>query len=95
MSEELLPKIRKALPIEGGEKHDNEGFQRMGTILASFYGWDGLALLKVLSAALEDSNFHKESAQVDEMIQEVEEDDGEEEEEDDDEDPTPGVVADE
>jgi len=43
-------------------------------MLAAWAEWDGVALLKVLAYALEDANFHSESAIVEEMIEIIERD---------------------
>ncbi|HEX3147897.1 MAG TPA: hypothetical protein VHR66_07420 [Gemmataceae bacterium] len=40
----------------------------LGVMIAVHFGWNGLAVLKTAAAALEDANFHDESAQVQQML---------------------------
>lgn len=44
----------------------------LGLMLAHYFEWDGLALLKVVYAALEDSNFHTENREIQKMIDAIE-----------------------
>ncbi len=44
----------------------------LGMILARYFEWDGLAILKTAYAALEDSNFHKENLEIEKLIKAVE-----------------------
>lgn len=43
-----------------------------GIMLSQYFEWDGLSLLMVARAALEDANFHSESRVIDEMIKKLE-----------------------
>lgn len=42
-----------------------------GIMLSQYFQWDGLSILEVAQAGLEDANFHKESAAIGEMIEKV------------------------
>lgn len=53
---------------ENWESRKEDG---LGMAIAFHCEWDGLAIMRIFSAALEDANFHTESAQVDEMIEKV------------------------
>lgn len=44
----------------------------LGIALSQWAEWDGLKLLKVLYAALEDSNFHTENESIQAMIDKLE-----------------------
>lgn len=46
--------------------------EALGIAIAHHFHWDGLAILRVAEAALEDANFHTESALVGQMAQELE-----------------------
>jgi len=58
--------------------------QGLGIALAKWSTWDGLEILKVCYAALEDANFHSEAEKIQEMINNIESDNWEMGEEDDD-----------
>jgi hypothetical protein len=45
--------------------------QRLGTDLSKLLKWDGLKILEVAHAALEDANFHSEALKIREMIANV------------------------
>ncbi len=47
------------------EEREDRG---LGAALAAWAGWDGLKLMRVFHAALEEANFHDEAAQVQAMI---------------------------
>lgn len=55
--------------VEGYEASEEEA---LGIALARHFRWDGIALMKMAAAALEDSNYHAEAAKLDEMIEEAE-----------------------
>lgn len=42
--------------------------EAMGLLVSKFFEWDGVAILKSASYALEDANFHTESAVIDELV---------------------------
>ncbi len=42
--------------------------QKLGVELASKLRWDGLGILFVAKAALEDANFHEEASAIDRLI---------------------------
>lgn len=46
--------------------------EALGTMISHYFEWDGLAVLKTLSAALEDANFHKENEVITAMIENLE-----------------------
>lgn len=39
--------------------------EALGLLVAGYFQWDGVAILRTASRALEDANFHKESAVLD------------------------------
>lgn len=43
----------------------------LALLLSHYFEWSGADILKVASLALEDANFHRESSQLDTMIQEI------------------------
>jgi hypothetical protein len=45
--------------------------QGIGLALARWSSWDGLEILKVCYAALEDSNFHSENEKIQELIDSI------------------------
>jgi len=51
---------------ENLEERKKEG---LGIAISIFCEWDGLMIMEIFEAALEDANFHTESAQVSEMIE--------------------------
>jgi len=46
--------------------------QGLGLLIAHYFEWDGLAILKTFFYALEDANFHKESKTIQGMINDLE-----------------------
>ena len=44
----------------------------LGLLIAKYFKWDGLAILKTMYATLEDANFHTENKEVQKMIERVE-----------------------
>jgi len=46
----------------------------LGILIAKYFKWDGLAILKTLYAALEDANFHTENKEIEKLIKRVESD---------------------
>jgi hypothetical protein len=46
--------------------------EALGIVLAQFFEWDGVAVLKTASYALEDANFHTESAVLDDLAAKAE-----------------------
>lgn len=45
--------------------------EALGIAIASFFDWDGVAILEVAVAALEDANFHTEAGLIDDMLTKV------------------------
>lgn len=43
----------------------------LGLMLAHYFEWDGLEILKAAYSALEDSNFHTENRKIDAMIKKL------------------------
>lgn len=41
--------------------------EALGILIAHYFDWDGVAILETAVAALEDANFHTESAALTEM----------------------------
>ena len=46
--------------------------EALGLIVSNYFQWDGLAILKTLSSALEDANFHTENEKIQAIIDELE-----------------------
>jgi len=46
--------------------------EAMGLVIAKFFAWDGLDILRTAQFALEDANFHAESAAVSDMADKIE-----------------------
>ena len=46
--------------------------EALGLIVSHYFKWDGLAILKTLSNALEDANFHTENEIIQAMIDKLE-----------------------
>lgn len=46
--------------------------EALGLLIARFFHWDGLSILRAAQYALEDANFHGESAKVSDMADAVE-----------------------
>ena len=46
--------------------------EALGLIVSNYFQWDGLAILKTLSSALEDANFHSENEKIQAMIDKLE-----------------------
>lgn len=64
-----LERIRKESFVEGYAATDEECF---GLLVSKFCEWNGLAILKIMGYALEDSNFHAINEKVQEWIEGVE-----------------------
>ena len=47
------------------KQRENDG---LGCAIAYYSGWDGLQIMEIFAAALEDANFHGECAKVREWI---------------------------
>lgn len=45
--------------------------EALGIAISVWAEWDGLKIMRVFHAALEDANFHSEASQVDDMIEKV------------------------
>lgn len=65
---ELIEEVKKEsfMPEYQAKVSDQEV---LGIVLSKYFEWDGLKILEVASSGLEDANFHKEAALVDEMIE--------------------------
>ena len=46
--------------------------ETLGIMLAHYFEWDGVAIMRAFSESLEDANFHSETAIVREMIEKYE-----------------------
>ncbi len=46
--------------------------EALGLMISKYFEWDGLAVLKVTYAGLEDSNFHTENQTIEGMIKTLE-----------------------
>lgn len=51
-----------------GDWNDDGVYDAVGQALAYAAGWDGITLMRVLSYALTDANFHTEADAVERMI---------------------------
>jgi hypothetical protein len=59
-----------------GDWNDDGVYDAVGQALAYAAGWDGITLMRVLSYALTDANFHQAAARVDQIVtDEIGEDD--------------------
>jgi len=65
----LLEEIKATYFIPEYQASDEEA---MGLLLSQFFEWDGLAILRTAKWALEDANFHRESAKVAELVEALE-----------------------
>lgn len=63
-----VERVKQESFVAGYQASDEEA---LGIVLARFFGWDGLALLRTAQYALEDANFHTESGAVGEMADAV------------------------
>lgn len=57
-----IPEAQSKAPPEAG----------LGLIISKYFEWDGLAILKTLSYALEDANFHAENEEIRSIILRIE-----------------------
>lgn len=64
----VVAKIKKDSFVPGYKASDEEA---MGLLLSKYFEWDGLAILKAASDALEDANFHSENEVVLKLIEKV------------------------
>jgi hypothetical protein len=67
--EEIVASIKKTAFVKGYKATDAEA---MGLLVSRYFRWDGLAILRAAYYALEDSNYHAESAKVAAMADNVE-----------------------
>lgn len=65
----LIEKRKKESFVDGYEATDEEA---LGVIIASYFDHTGIDILKTLSYALEDANFHSENSVIREMIEDLE-----------------------
>lgn len=65
----LLSQIKKTSFVEGYDASDE---QAMGMLISKYFSFDGVACLRVASAALEDCNFHAENQVINQMIHDME-----------------------
>lgn len=63
-----LARIKRESFTAGAEPSDEDA---MGLLISRYFKWDGVSILKAAANALEDANFHDESAQIDEMIKKI------------------------
>lgn len=61
----MLKNIKAKSFVKGYEASDEEA---MALLVSKFFEWNGDAILKTASLALEDANFHKESGIVEALI---------------------------
>lgn len=66
--------LKQSQVLEWKKKHFTEEAQApdeeaIGVEISQFCDWDGIKIMKIFSAALEDANFHKESSIVDKWIE--------------------------
>ena len=61
----VLKEIKSKSFVKGYEASDEEA---MGLLVSKYFEWNGDAILKTASLALEDANFHNESAIVEALI---------------------------
>lgn len=62
----LLDTIKKESFVKGYEATDEEA---MGLLLSKYFEYAGVAILESAMHGLEDANFHKESEQVQNIIE--------------------------
>ncbi len=68
----IQAQIKKSfVPDYQSKATDSDG---LGLMISKYFEWDGLEILKTLSTALEDANFHTENQVVRELIAKVEKD---------------------
>ena len=46
--------------------------ETLGIIIAHYFDWNGISILKTTYAALEDANFHTENETIEKLIEELE-----------------------
>ena len=63
---EIIEERKKTAFVKGYEASDAEA---LGLIIASYFHYDGRAILEVTYSALEDSNFHSENETIQELIE--------------------------
>lgn len=70
---QLLKRILQAEKVNHySEPSEISDTQAMGILMAHFFEWDGLQILKATYEALEDSNFHTENETIQKMINKLE-----------------------
>lgn len=66
---DMVASVKENSFIKGYTATDAEA---LGILIARFFQWDGLAILRAAQYALEDANFHGESAKVSDMADTIE-----------------------
>jgi hypothetical protein len=61
---EMVASVKQTAFVKGHQATDPEA---LGLLIARFFQWDGLSVLRAAQYALEDANFNAESAQVSAM----------------------------
>lgn len=64
----LLNTIKKECFVKGYEATDEEA---MGLLLSKYFDYSGVPILESAMRGLEDANFHKESEQVQNIIENI------------------------
>lgn len=64
----LIQQLRSIRDTGDWSSRDNETLEAIGCALAYAASWDGRAIMKVMSYALTDANFHGAASKVDRMI---------------------------
>lgn len=62
----LVERMKKETFVPGYNATDAEA---LGVAVSKFFKWDGFEVLRTAQAALEDANFHAESAAVGKMAE--------------------------
>jgi hypothetical protein len=65
----VLDQIKKDAFVEGYQATNEEA---MGLLVAKFFEWDGVPIMRTAEYALEDANFHTESGQLADMAERAE-----------------------
>jgi len=67
-----IAKYQSKMVFDADFQNDANRKQResdgLGCAIAHYSGWDGLQIMQIFAAALEDANFHSECAKVREWI---------------------------
>lgn len=64
----LIQQLRSIHDTGNWSSSDHETLEAIGCALAYAASWDGRAIMRVMSCALTDANFHRAAGKVDRMI---------------------------